>query len=75
MLLFSANFVSISSATALMFLILGFRPTVAQKSRRAVQARSGRVALISLGVVTALIVGFTYQLAQEQAHYPHQRGG
>ncbi|MAU00957.1 MAG: hypothetical protein CL608_27750 [Anaerolineaceae bacterium] len=67
MLLFTANFVSISSATALMFLILGFRPTVAQKSRRAVQARSGRVALISLGVVTALILGFTYQLAQEQA--------
>jgi uncharacterized hydrophobic protein (TIGR00271 family) len=67
MLLFSANFVSISSATALMFLILGFRPTVAQKSRREVQARSGRVALISLGVVTALILGFTYQLAQEQA--------
>ncbi|MCA9919651.1 MAG: DUF389 domain-containing protein [Anaerolineales bacterium] len=67
MLLFTANFVSISSATALMFLVLGFRPTVNQKSRRAVQARSGRVALISLGVVTALIVGFTYQLAQEQA--------
>jgi uncharacterized membrane protein len=67
MLLFTANFVSISSATALMFLVLGFRPTVAQKSRRAVQARSGRVALISLGVVTALILGFTYQLAQEQA--------
>ena len=67
MLLFTANFVSISSATALMFLILGFRPTVNQKSRRAVQARSGRVALISLGVVTALILGFTYQLAQEQA--------
>lgn len=67
MLLFTANFVSISSATALMFLILGFRPTVAQKSRRVVQARSGRVAIISLGVVTALILGFTYQLAQEQA--------
>ncbi len=67
MLLFSANFVSISSATALMFLILGFRPTVNQKSRREVQARSGRVALISLGVVIALISGFTYQLAQEQA--------
>jgi uncharacterized hydrophobic protein (TIGR00271 family) len=67
MLLFTANFVSISSATALMFLVLGFRPTVAQKSRRAVQARSGRVALISLGVVTALILGFTYQLAQEQS--------
>lgn len=67
MLLFTANFVSISSATALMFLILGFRPTAAQKSRRTVQARSGRVALISLGVVTALILSFTYQLAQEQA--------
>jgi hypothetical protein len=67
MLLFTANFVSISSATALMFLVLGFRPTVAQKARRTVQARSGRVALISLGVVTALILGFTYQLAQEQA--------
>lgn len=67
MLLFTANFVSISSATALMFLILGFRPTAAQKSRRTVQARSGRVAIISLGVVTALILGFTYQLAQEQA--------
>lgn len=67
MLLFTANFVSISSATALMFLILGFRPAVNQKSRRAVQARSGRVALISLGVVTALILGFTYQLAQDQA--------
>lgn len=67
MLLFTANFASISSATALMFLVLGFRPTVAQKSRRAVQARSGRVAIISLAIVTALILGFTYQLAQEQA--------
>lgn len=67
MLLFTANFVSISSATALMFLILGFRPTVAQKSRRAVQARSWRVAIISLAIVSALILGFTYQLAQEQS--------
>ncbi|MBK8901171.1 MAG: DUF389 domain-containing protein [Anaerolineaceae bacterium] len=67
MLLFTANFVAISSATALMFLILGFRPTTPQKSRRAVQARSGQVAVISLALVTALILGFTYQLAQEQA--------
>lgn len=67
LLLFVANFVSISSATALMFLLLGFRPTVAQKSRRTVQARSVRVAIISLAVVAALIFGFTYQLAQEQA--------
>lgn len=67
MLLFSANFVSISTATALMFLLLGFRPTAAQKSRRTVQARSVRVAIISLAIVSALIVGFTYRLAQEQA--------
>jgi len=67
MLLFTANFVAISSATALMFLMLGFRPTSPEKARRAVQARSGQVALISLALVTALIVGFTYQLAQEQA--------
>lgn len=67
MLLFTANFVAISSATALMFLMLGFRPTTPEKARRAVQARSGQVALISLALVTALILGFTYQLAQEQA--------
>ncbi|MCA9954136.1 MAG: DUF389 domain-containing protein [Anaerolineales bacterium] len=67
MLLFTANFVAISSATALMFLILGFRPTTTQKARRAVQARSGQVAIISLALVAALILGFTYTLAQEQA--------
>ncbi|VAW31999.1 hypothetical protein MNBD_CHLOROFLEXI01-2770 [hydrothermal vent metagenome] len=71
MLLFTANFVSISSATALMFLILGFRPTVAQKSRRTVQARSVRAAIISLAIVAALIFGFTYELAQEQARLTH----
>lgn len=67
MLLFTANFVAISSATAVMFLILGFRPTVSQKTRQAVQARSVRAAIISLAIVSALIVGFTFQLAQEQA--------
>ena len=67
MLLFTANFVAISSATALMFFILGFRPTAAQKSRQIVQARSGRVAIVALLIVSALITGFTFQLAQEQA--------
>jgi hypothetical protein len=32
-----------------------------------VQVRSWRVAIISLAIVSALIAGFTYQLAQEQA--------
>lgn len=67
LLLFITNLVSISSATALMFLVLGFRPARAQKSRREVQVRSVRVALFSLFLVTVLLGIFTFQLAQEQA--------
>jgi uncharacterized hydrophobic protein (TIGR00271 family) len=67
LLLFTTNFVAISSATAIMFLILGFRPTIAQKSRRTVQARSVRMAFLLLGAVAALLFVFTYQLAQETA--------
>ena len=63
-LLFSTNFVSISLATALMFLILGFRPPREQKNRRTVQMRSVRVALLSLALVIFLIVFSTYRLAE-----------
>jgi hypothetical protein len=68
LLLFTTNLVAISSATALMFLILGFRPTRDEKARRQVQLRSVRVALLSLLAVTALLVLLTYQLTQEQAN-------
>ncbi len=64
-LLFATNFVSISLATALMFLILGFRPPKDQKNRRSVQTRSVRVALISLAVVMLLIGISTYRLAED----------
>lgn len=64
-LLFFTNLVAISSATALTFLLLGFRPTPTQKERRSVQVRSVRMALILLGLVSLLLIGFTYRLAQQ----------
>lgn len=67
LLLFITNLVAISSATALMFLILGFRPARAQESRRQVQLRSVRIALLSLVIVSSLLIYSTYQLTQEQA--------
>lgn len=67
LLLFTTNFVAISSATAIMFLILGFRPTISQKTRRNLQARSVRVAFVLLGMIAVLLFVFTYQLAQETA--------
>jgi uncharacterized hydrophobic protein (TIGR00271 family) len=66
-LLFFTNFTAISFATALIFLILGFRPTVSQKDRQAVQARTFRIALVMLGVVGVILFVTTYNLAQELA--------
>jgi uncharacterized hydrophobic protein (TIGR00271 family) len=66
-LLFITNLVAISSATALTFLILGFRPTTSQKTRKKVRARSARVAAFSLVVVAALLFGSSYVLSQEQS--------
>ena len=66
-LLFITNFVAISSATALVFIVLGFRPTQAQKERQTVKARSVRVALILLVSVSLLLFATTYQLALESA--------
>lgn len=63
-LLFATNFISISLATALMFLILGFRPARDQKTRRNVRVRSAQVALISLALVVGLILFSTYRLAE-----------
>lgn len=64
-LLFTTNFVAMSSATALVFLILGFRPTQAQKERRVMQARSTRVALILLVTISLILSVTTYRLAQQ----------
>jgi uncharacterized hydrophobic protein (TIGR00271 family) len=64
LLLFATNFVAISSATALVFLVLGFRPTPAQKTRREVQAKSVQVALLLLAIIAVLLAVFTYRLTQ-----------
>lgn len=67
LLLFITNFVAISTATAVMFLALGFRPAVDQKVRQSVRKRSVRAAFVLLGVVAVMLGVFTYQLASEQA--------
>ncbi|MEM7116716.1 MAG: TIGR00341 family protein [Chloroflexota bacterium] len=67
LLLFATNFVAISSATALTFLLLGFSPMPTQKERRTIQARSVRMALILLAFISILLFAFTYQLAQQTA--------
>jgi uncharacterized hydrophobic protein (TIGR00271 family) len=72
-LLFITNFVAISSATALVFIVLGFRPTEAQKRRQLVKTRSVRVALILLVIVALLLLATTYRLAQESAAESHIR--
>lgn len=66
-LLFSTNLVTITLASSLMFLVLGFRPTKYQKARRSIQARSMRIALISLVAVISLILVSTYALAEQNA--------
>ncbi|MGD8806992.1 MAG: DUF389 domain-containing protein [Chloroflexota bacterium] len=71
MLLFLTNFVAISSASALVFLILGFEPSRAQKERQAVRQRSAQVALVLLIIITAIIAWTTYRLAQEAADQTH----
>jgi hypothetical protein len=64
LLLFFTNFVAISSAAALVFIILGFRPTTTQKSRQTVRSRSARVALILLLLITGLLAYTSYRLVQ-----------
>ncbi|MBX3060468.1 MAG: TIGR00341 family protein [Anaerolineae bacterium] len=66
LLLFVTNLVSISSATALMFLVLGFRPARNQKARRAVQMRSVQVELLSLATVIILLSVLTVELVKVQ---------
>lgn len=66
LLLFVTNLVSISSATALMFLVLGFRPARDQKARRAVQMRSVQIELLMLATVIALLSVMTIELLQVQ---------
>ncbi|RMG95913.1 MAG: DUF389 domain-containing protein [Chloroflexi bacterium] len=65
LLLFTTNLVAISLATALTFLMLGFRPAPTQKVRRQAQVRSVRVAFVLLLLVAGLLALTTYNLARE----------
>lgn len=67
LLLFTTNFIAIASASALVFLFLGFRPTPAQKERRAAQVRSAQLALVLLLAVAGTLGFTTYRLANETA--------
>lgn len=67
LLLFLTNFAAITVATAIVFLILGFRPAPAQKQRQEVRARSASVALVSLGVISAILLISTILLNQQRA--------
>lgn len=67
LLLFLTNFVAISSASALVFLVLGFRPMSAQKDRRVVRSRSAQIALVFLIVITTIVGFTTYRLAEANA--------
>ncbi len=73
LLLFTTNFVAISAATAVTFLILGFRPTAAQKARREVQQRSVQIALLLVVIMALLLTVFTYRLAQDAAYEANMR--
>ena len=66
LLLFTTNFVAISSAAAFMFLILGYRPAAARKKRKRIQTRAFRASVLLLILVSFLLVVTTYELAQEQ---------
>ncbi|MFQ5435697.1 MAG: TIGR00341 family protein, partial [Anaerolineae bacterium] len=65
LLLFITNFVAISSAAALVFLALGFRPSPAQKERKQVRARTGQMAVVLVALVAVLLGFTTYNLAQD----------
>jgi uncharacterized hydrophobic protein (TIGR00271 family) len=67
LLLFTTNFVAISSAAALMFLILGYRPAAARKDRKRIQTRAFRASVILLILVSILLTYTTYELAKEQS--------
>jgi hypothetical protein len=57
--------VAMSVATASVFLVLGFRPTLTKKDRRAIQARSVRAALVLLLGVSSILAYSTYRLAYD----------
>ncbi|MFN2134337.1 MAG: TIGR00341 family protein [Candidatus Promineifilaceae bacterium] len=65
LLLFVTNFIAITIGSAVVFLVLGFRPTRAVKERKEVRQRSVLVALVSLALVSLILVTTTYLLNEK----------
>jgi uncharacterized hydrophobic protein (TIGR00271 family) len=65
LLLFMTNFVAMSSASILTFLLLGFRPTAAKKSRQNVQIVSMRLVVVLLAGVALLLAFTTYRVTEQ----------
>ncbi|MFO7662562.1 MAG: DUF389 domain-containing protein [Chloroflexota bacterium] len=66
-LLFSTNYIAISTAAAFVFFILGFRPTPSKKARIEVLRRNTQIALgmlVGIGIVLGVV---SYVLARENA--------
>ncbi len=66
LLLFTTNFVAISSAAASMFLVLGYRPAADRKERKRIQTRAFRASVLLLILISCLLAVTTYGLAREQ---------
>jgi uncharacterized membrane protein len=67
LLLFVTNFIAITVASAIVFIVLGFRPTRAQKERKGVRTRSATIAIVSLAIVSLVLIISTYILNQRGA--------
>lgn len=65
LLLFMTNFVAMSAASILTFLLLGFRPTATKKSRQNVQMVSMRLVVVLLAAVALLLAFTTYRVTEQ----------
>lgn len=67
LLLFTTNFIAISSAAAAVFLLSGFRPPLARKEQRQVQARTARLALVLLTLIALVLAVATVRLTRRSS--------
>lgn len=66
MLLFFTNLVAISLASALIFIVLGFRPMAREKQKQATRVRSMRIAMMLLAVNIGILSYSTITLTSER---------
>ena len=67
LLLFMTNFFTIASASAVVFLLLGFRPGVSAKSRLRIRQRAFRIAFALLALNAVILATVTYNLGLQTA--------